>query len=122
MTATDSVIQFSANIDPNSWFNGTTYEFQPTVGGYYLISLFGLWKTGTVTTTGQQNIQMQFNGNQFAIYQADFPTTNKTLGGSKIVLLNGTTDKIRFTAYSDSNGGQQLESGNGTYFSASLCL
>lgn len=120
MTSSDTIISFSANIDPNSWFNNSTYEFQPTVGGYYLISLFGIWGTAT-ETTGQQNMQIRVNGSQVAIYQADLPSANKTLGGSKIVLLNGSTDKVTFSGYTSSNG-QQLSAGNGTYFSASLCL
>ena len=120
MTNSDTIISFSANIDPNSWFNNSTYEFQPTVGGYYLISLFGIWGTAT-ETTGQQNMQIRVNGSQAAMYQADLPSANKTLGGSKIVLLNGSTDKVTFSGYTSSIG-QQLSAGNGTYFSASLCL
>jgi hypothetical protein len=77
------------------------------------------WTTGT--GTGQLNIQMRKNNSTFAIVQNEVPLTNGlTMNATKTVYLNGTTDYVDFTAYTSSPTNMQLQSSNGTFFSATL--
>ena len=120
----DTSINFVTQYDPNSWWNTTTKILQPTVAGYYKISI-GAWfapSTGAANT----NIQARKNGDTFMIIQ-DIPTTTVglSLTGDKIIQMNGTTDVITFTAYSSSTDGRTLQTGNtalgsGTWFSCNL--
>jgi hypothetical protein len=122
--STDISINFVTQYDPNSWWNGTTKVLQPTVAGYYTISI-GAWFT--VSTAGANtNIQARKNGNTFMIIQ-NIPSTTVglSLTGNKIIQMNGTTDVITFTAYSSSSDGRTLQYGGtalggGTWFSCTL--
>jgi hypothetical protein len=66
---------------------------------------------------------MNKNGNtQIAIYQNTVPTGSFgiSIGGTKLIYLNGTTDFLQFTIYSSSVTDQYLQYGSGTYFTAIL--
>ena len=42
---TDNTVHFDTSVyDPQSWFNTGTYQFKPTIAGYYKIT-FGAWFT-----------------------------------------------------------------------------
>ena len=122
----DTIIQFIDDFDPQNWWNSSTYQFTPTISGYYLISV-GVW-FDSINTTGQLNVQGRKNGNTFAIVQN--PNNNETdqsVGFTKIVSLNGTSDYIDFTFYQRTNDGtgarnilQGTPNGSGTWFSAVL--
>lgn len=120
--SSDTTIQFNRDIDPNSWLDETSHKFNPTIAGYYLVNLQA-WFTDS-SGEGQNNIQIHLNTNQVAI--AQIPTlpnstqTGVSLSVSKLVYLNGTTDYVKFTAFSNSTAHQYLHEGNGTYFSAVL--
>lgn len=121
---TDQAISFIADADPQSWWNATTKRLTPTVAGYYLISLCGWWAAGT-STTQQSNIQMRKNGNTFFIGQKTIDSSSGyTLGGTRIVYLNGSSDYVDFTAYTGNTTSQVLQygtaTGSGTSFSAVL--
>jgi hypothetical protein len=124
-TGTDTVISFIDYADPNNWWDPTTKRFQPNIAGYYNISVQGWWVYGVVTT--QTNIQIRKNGNSVAIYQGlieNDTDSGKSLGGSRIVYLNGSTDYVDFSAYTANTTSQVLQKGtvdgSGTYFSAHL--
>jgi hypothetical protein len=53
----DAVIAFNDDYDSNNWWNASTYQFQPTIAGYYLIHLNVWWDAGAVTNN-QSNIQI----------------------------------------------------------------
>ena len=124
-TGSDTVIQFIDDIDPQSWWNTSTYRFTPTVAGYYNVSL-GVWFDNMATTSSNQvNTQARKNGNAFMIIQQ--PCQNGTgisLTGTKIAFLNGSTDYLDFTAYNGAlvskNILQGTAAGSGTWFAASL--
>jgi hypothetical protein len=123
--ATDTLIPFVDQYDPQSWFNPMTSTFKPSIAGFYLISL-NAWWAAVAGQTGQVNIQARLNGNTFMIIQHAIDTTmGISMGDTKLIQLNGTTDEVTFTAYTYSTVGQTIQQGNGaagagTWFSATL--
>ena len=119
----DNIIQFIDDFDPQNWWNASTYRFTPTVAGYYEIKLAVWWNSAT-TNSGQNNIQARKGGNNtFMILQWERTNVNgRSVTGSKIVYLNGTTDFVDFSAYSDVTQGIQKGTvdGSGSWFSATL--
>jgi hypothetical protein len=124
-TGSDAVIQFVDYIDPNNWISGS--RFTPTIAGYYNLS-FGAWVQNPGVSTNQVNVQMRKNNSTMIICQQ--PLNNGTgisLGGSRIIQMNGTTDYIDFTVFqgtvdSGTTGTllQGSANGQGTWFSAFL--
>jgi hypothetical protein len=121
-SATDTIIEFVDQYDPQGWWNSGTYQFTPTIAGYYRVSL-GVWFANPNDNTVQLNVQMRVNGNQEMIIQQ--PSTNisgVSLFGTKIVNLNGSSDYVDFTAYQGTIGFINIQQGNnqgsGTWFSA----
>jgi len=123
-TASDAIIAFVDYLDPNGWL--TANQFKPTISGYYSVS-FGAWLQNAGISSNQVNIQMRKNGNSMIINQQ--PLNNGTgisLGGSRIIQMNGTTDYIDWTVFqgagSSANGTllQGTVNGSGTWFSAFL--
>jgi hypothetical protein len=119
---TDEIIQFVDQYDPQGWYDSGTYQFTPTIEGYYTVSL-GVWFENPNDNTNQLNVQMRVNGNQEMILQQPSTTvTGVSLFGTKIVYLNGSGDYIDFTAYQGTGGNINILQGNsagsGTWFSA----
>jgi hypothetical protein len=83
------------------------------------------WDVGA-TTNNQNNIQVTKNATTVLLVQDLIPTSSgsgNSMGGTKIVYLNGTTDYINFTAFSGNSGGQTLKAdsdGQSTWFSLYL--
>ena len=106
----DTIIQFTAISDPNSWWKTTgspAYRFQPTRSGVYVITYSVLWNTGS--GSGQLNTQIQKNGSQILISQTTVNTVNpETQNNTSIISLNGSTDYITITAYSSSSSTQSI--------------
>jgi hypothetical protein len=110
----------SGGYDPNGWWNTTTRILQPTVAGYYKISC---WVTFPVTssTIGSLFVKIFQIGNTTpAMTATGLPTATaqRTLGGDKIIYLNGTTDRITFTA--GSADGAKSIAANAAWFSCNL--
>ena len=123
---TDVIIQFVDDFDPQNWWNSSTYQFTPTIAGYYNIFV-GVWLDNPGVTNNQANIQVRKNGNSFVIVQNPLNNvTGQAFEASKIVYLNGTTDYIEFTIFQGSTGSvnilQGTANGSGTWFSASLIV
>jgi hypothetical protein len=123
-TGSDVKILFVRYDDPNGWI--ASNQFQPTIAGYYSIS-FGAWLQNPGISSNQVNTQMRKNGNSMILSQQ--PLNNGTgisLGGSRIIRMNGTTDYIDWTIFqgagSSANGTllQGTVNGSGTWFSAFL--
>jgi hypothetical protein len=123
---TDVIIQFVDDFDPQNWWNASTYQFTPTIAGYYNIFV-GVWLDNPGVTNNQANVQVRKNGNSFIIVQNPLNNvTGQAFEASKIVYLNGTTDYVDFTIYQASTGSvnilQGTANGSGTWFSASLIV
>jgi hypothetical protein len=121
-SATDTIIQFVDQYDPQSWWDSGTYQFLPNIAGYYTVSL-GVWFENPNDDTVQLNVQMRVNNNQEMIcQQPSARVAGVSLFGTKIVYLNGTTDYVDFTAYQGTLGSINIQQGNsvgsGTWFSA----
>jgi hypothetical protein len=121
-SAIDTVIEFIDQYDPQGWWNSGTYQFTPTIAGYYRVSL-GVWFDNPNDNANQLNVQMRVNSNQVMIVQQ--PTTTisgVSLFGTKIVNLNGSSDYIDFTVFQGTIGSINIQQGNnqgsGTWFSA----
>ena len=128
------IIPFSSDFDPQSWIKdagsgatgayGSSARFNPSIAGYYEISLGAWWSSGA--TSNQDNVQALKNSNDtFMILQNPIPTiSGLSMSGTKVVYLNGSTDYVSFTAFSGNSTGQTLQygttSGSGTWFSAHL--
>jgi hypothetical protein len=133
----DYIIPFVSDFDPQSWWlnagtGGTTAytssaRIRPNVAGYYQVSMGGWWAYGS-TSNNQDNLQAIKNSNSaIMILQNAIPTTTNSglsMGGTKMVYMNGTTDYISFTAFSGNTGGQTLQgpstTGQGTWCSMHL--
>jgi hypothetical protein len=131
------IIPFVSDFDPQSWWvNGGTggtnaytssARIVPTVAGYYEVSM-GVWWSAGSTTSNQVNVQAVKNSNStIMIIQETIPTSNigLSMGGTKMVYMNGSTDYISFTAFTANTGGQTLNvgsttTGQGTWCSAHL--
>ena len=121
----DAVLQFQNNmsfsIDPQGWLNNSTYRFQPTIAGYYHISL-GVWFNTGSSSSNQINAQIRKNTNSYGIAQSPVPTTvGASLFVTSIIDLNGSTDYVEFTVYSANPSGHTINgsgSSEGTYFTA----
>jgi hypothetical protein len=121
-SAADEIIQFVDQYDPQGWYDASTYQFTPTIAGYYTVSL-GVWFENPNDNTVQLNVQMRVNGNQEMICQQPATTvTGVSLFGTKIVYLNGSTDYVDFTAYQGTTNSIKIQqgsgAGSGTWFSA----
>lgn len=120
----DALINFIDQDDPQGWWDPTSKRFTPNVAGYYEVSFAGWWDTAS-TTSGQTNIQMRKNGNTIGIAQDPLNTiTGQTQVMTKAVYMNGSTDYLDFTAYTNNTTSQVLKfgttGGSGTYFTAHL--
>jgi hypothetical protein len=77
----DRTIPFVVHYDPQSWIKNagtSSMRFQPSIPGYYLITLNGWWGAGSVSA--QMNLQVRKNGNTHMILQSLINTTGKTAG------------------------------------------
>jgi hypothetical protein len=118
----DTTVNYTSTADPNSWFNNSTHVFQPNIAGYYNISFSVLWNN-VAGGTGQINTQLnKNNGTQVFIEQSQINTVNpQTHTASTIIYFNGSTDNLKVTAYTSSTTtSQDINSGSGTLFTASL--
>lgn len=118
----DVVINFVAQIDPNSWWDGP--KFTPTIPGYYNIN-FGAWFENIGVSGNQVNIQVRKSGTAQMISQV--PSNNvvsQSLFCSKIIYMNGDTDYLDFTAWHPGSTAKLLlrgtADGSGTWFSANF--
>jgi hypothetical protein len=124
-TGSDVTIAFVDYVDPNGWL--TSNQFKPTIAGYYSVS-FGVWLQNPGVASNQVNVQMRKNTDAMIISQQ--PLNNGTgisLGGSRIVQMNGTTDYLDWTVFQGTVGSgttgtllQGSANGSGTWFSAFL--
>lgn len=121
----DNIIHFQNNqtlsLDPLSWWDNSTYKYQPTLPGYYNIC-YSAWFAAGASSLNQMNIQIRRGLDSIAITQSPIPTsTGGSLFASCIVYLNGSTDYIQFTAYSSNPTSHVVQgsgASNGTYFTA----
>jgi hypothetical protein len=110
-SGTDNLILFTKvapDTDPNVWWTntagvGVSHIFKPNIAGLYFVSCQVHFKTGT--GSGQMNIQARKNGSTFSISQEVLNTVEgRTLNLSGVVQLNGSTDYVDFSAYTNSSG------------------
>jgi hypothetical protein len=117
----DTVVQYVDDIDPNNWWNSGTYQFQPTIPGYYLINACVWWAAGDSNITNQTNIQLRKNGAGQGISQAPiFGQTGNTQSITRLLQLNGTSDYIDVTVYTGNSGTQDIQASGGSVFTATL--
>lgn len=94
----DTVVQFADDIDPNNWWNASSYRFQPTVSGYYRVYSQVWWVAGATGISNQTNLQLRKNGTSFAITQNPVQSeSGNTQIISQLVSLNGSTDYVDVT-------------------------
>jgi hypothetical protein len=119
-TDADTIVQFGDDIDPNNWYDASTYRFTPTIAGYYSISA-AAWLSAANATTNQFNFQCRKNGNQIVIVQCPLPNdVGQSLTFTRMVYMNGSGDYIDFTVYQGAGTPVDLNGGNGTWFTAHL--
>jgi hypothetical protein len=94
--------------DPNNWWDATNYRFQPTIAGYYFVSAAVHFAFTTTSSNGVQcNIQILKNGAVQAINQilAEQPVVylnlTRTQTASALIYMNGTTDNVTLTGYTN---------------------
>ena len=115
----DTIIQYTAEIDTNGWWDSEAYKFTPNVAGYYEVTAFVNWAEGDVNS--QSNIQIRKNDESITIAQATISNFNAyTQNSSIIIYLNGSSDYINMTAYTSNTTSQTINGGNGTYITIKL--
>jgi hypothetical protein len=85
--------KISANIkefDITSAYDASTYKFQPTVSGYYWVSIFIQATSANATLL----LTVYKNGGNYQRLQASYPAIVDSSGGSTLVHLNGSTDYL----------------------------
>lgn len=109
----DQLLIFTDNTDTNNWWTGTaaigvSHRFKPNIAGTYFVALQVHFKQ--TTGTGQMNIQARKNANTFSLAIADLTTTTSghTLNATGAISMDGNTDYLDFTAYSNSSGSQVI--------------
>ena len=104
----DTPVAFATYADPNLWWNATTKRLTPNIAGYYSVDYYGLWAPGS--TSSENNLQILKNGNSQAIFEAAIDTAvDVSVGGTKVIYLNGSTDYLQFTAYTANTTSQTLQ-------------
>jgi hypothetical protein len=123
----NTTIQFADTYDPQNWFSGSpNYRFQPTIAGYYMITLQAWW--AAAASSNQFNVQMTDAVGATVVISQQPTSTSIGLANnfSRIHYFNGSTDYVTFTAYNGSSGSVSLQQGAtafgsaGTYFTAHL--
>jgi hypothetical protein len=111
----DQTIPFVRSYDPNNWIKNpgtSSMIFQPDIEGHYFITIAGVFHLSQLNN----NLQIQaLNGEQLFL---TFAPGNTTTEGSKLIYFNGTTDAVRFTAFTLSPS--FLRSNPSTFFNAQL--
>jgi len=123
-SASDNIVQFNtSDFDPQSWLNTSTYRITPNIAGYYEVSFFA-WFGSASASNNQYNAQARKNGSTFFIAQelatASSANSGVSMGGTRVVYLNGTTDYLDFTVYNGTGASVTLQATNGTWASAQL--
>ena len=123
-STSDTLIAFVDISDTQNWWDPTNKRFQPTIAGWYEISVQVLFATGS-TTANQYNTQMRKNGSQLTIWQNQITTSvGVSQGGTRTIYLNGTTDYVDVTVYNGNSGSVGIIKGSsdssGTFFNAHL--
>jgi hypothetical protein len=91
----------------------------PTVEGYYQINLKVTWDLSAAEYS--INNQIFINNTAASIAFGGIISANPTtVNTTSIQYLNGSSDIIRFSAYTDSTTGLPLVTGSGTFFSVVL--
>lgn len=94
--ASVSTIPMTDASDPNGWWDGTNYQFQPTVAGYYSISAMANWQ-GNSGAGGNMNLYIYKNNTDVLASVTDqLPTKASTTQlVTTVAYLNGTTDNVQ---------------------------
>jgi hypothetical protein len=101
--------------DPQTWWNDTTYRFQPTIAGYYLLTLNCLWNNSANVAQFNNQI-LDSTGTTITLTQAVANTaTENFTATTRIHYFNGTTNYIYCTGYNGTTGAVAMERGNATY-------
>jgi len=116
----DTIVEYTAEIDTNSWWNSGSHQFEPNVAGYYEINAFVDWAPNSSTTL-QQNVQIRKNDSGLTITQSPITSLdNQTQFTSTIVYLNGNGDYVNVSAYTSATTSQNINGGNGSYITIKL--
>lgn len=91
----------SERFDTNSNYDNTTYRFQPTVAGYYLLSAAVCNQTNN--STNGITMQLYKNGSSFQQLGAAVGNANNYahVSGSIVVQANGSTDYFEIYCYNN---------------------
>jgi hypothetical protein len=117
-SGTFTKVQFQTKeFDTNSNFdNVTNYRFTPTITGYYQVS--GQVQLVNSTTT-ELAVSIYKNGSSFKYLGDSITPDDRSVGGSALIYLNGSTDYVELWAYS-SVAGTIANNSIVTYFQAAF--
>ena len=105
---TDTVVGFSTISGNTEWYNETTNLFTPTIPGIFAVHAMINWQAGSVNEN-QNNVQLRKNGATFALSQIGIQTTfSYTINIFGIAQMNGSSDNIDLTVYTDNPTSQDV--------------
>ena len=111
--------------DLNSEFDTSTFIFQPTRAGYYLIHAQVQWANAPAGSGTFRGIRLYKNAGVYRnregsedTYDSARPTNSIT----DLIFLNGTTDTIKVYCYQESGGGSEDINDDASYFVATLLI
>jgi hypothetical protein len=118
---TDTIVEYTDDIDPNNWWNSSTYQFQPNIAGYYLINACVWWAAGASNLANQTNLQIRKNGSGASITQNPiFSQTGNSQSITRLFQLNGSSDYLDVTVYTGNTTSQDIQASGGSVFTATL--
>ena len=123
--ASNKKLTLSAESDPNSWWDATTFSLKPTVAGYYFLSA-QLTFNSSIPDTSQLQLRIVDNTGAFslattAVEGFSNPANSQTLTATALHYFDGTTTNVSAKAYNDTAGAVSVATGAGlTTFQAFL--
>jgi hypothetical protein len=111
--------------DLNDEFDTSTYTFQPTQAGYYLINAQIQWDGAPAGSGTLRGIRIYKNAGVYRNRQGSQDTYNSALPSQNvtdIIHLNGTTDTIKIYCFQESGGGAVNINDDSSYLIAALLI
>ena len=105
--ATETTVQYATEVyDSNGWYDNTTYTFTPQIAGLYLFNaVVNFGENGTNLSHCRvifNKSGTEYTGSQIWLYSGGHLTYLDTFhsSNSRLIYMNGSTDNVKVTAWS----------------------
>ena len=119
---TETKVPFATEtFDTDSAYDSSTnYRFTPQTAGKYVVYLWTRHNPSSSNNISSSQTHIKKNGSYAAQFYQDHGTNANVLsvGGSRIIDFNGSSDYVEAYVYQDTSGTPQIDQGSYTYFGA----